>query len=250
MTYREIAQAISDFSKTISDDSIITIDHIIFTMSKYRNYILNSQFSTFKKEIGDSNYQTVCIELTPKDNTDLCGAQPVLVSTSKVPFTMTIGSNRVYPAAGFMFGNIQLVNNTRFKYLGDNRFLRNIIYATIGPDQHLYLKSGNEDFMYMPKVRMTALFTDIEQAAELECNENCDIDACDILDHRFPLDDSYLPMLMKLTVQDIVGAAWKPADQTNNAADDLASFAQILNRYTTQAFKNQMNSQNNMPDGQ
>lgn len=250
MTYREIATAISDFSKTISDDSIITLDHIIFTMSKYRNYILNSQFSNIKKEIGDSNYQTICIDLELSSNNDFCGAKPVLVSTEKIPYTMTIGNSRVYPIAGFMFGNIQFINNSKFRYVGDNKFLKNITYATIGPDQHMYLTSNNENFIYMPKVRMTALFTDIEQASELECDADGNIDSCDILDHRFPLDDSYLPMLMKLTIQDITGASWKPTDDTNNAADDLARFAQFLNRYTTQAFKNQMNSQNSKPDEQ
>lgn len=248
MTYREIAYAIADFSKTISDDSIITIDHIIFTMSKYRNYILNSQFNTIKKEIGESNYQTICIDLEAQDTTALCGTKPVLISKEKIPYTMTIGGKRVYPPAGFMYGNIQFVNNTKFKYTGDNKFYSRIIYATIGPDQHLYLKSNNENFMYIPKVRMTALFSDIEKAAEHECNDNCEEDPCEILDHRFPLDDAFLPLLMKLTIQDIVGAAWKVKDDDNNAADDLARFAQVLNRYTTQAFKNQMNSQNNVPE--
>lgn len=247
MTYREVAYAISDFSKTISDDSIITLDHIIFTMSKYRNYILNSQYASMKKEIGDSNYQTICIDLEPKINTEICGAYPVLVSKKKVPYTLTIGSNRIYPIAGFMLGNIIFTNSTRFKYVGN---LKSIIYATIGPDQHLYLKSGNSQFMYLKKVKMTGLFTDISEASKLECDENGEINNCDILDHRFPLDDSFLPLLMKLTIQDIVGAAWKPADDSNNAKDDLAEFAQILNRYTTQAFKNQMNSQNNIPDGE
>lgn len=246
MTFRQIAYAISDFSKTISDDSIITIDHILFVMSKYRNYILNSQFANMKKQPSDSNYQQICVELSA-DNCvpDFCGKENVLRSVEKVPYMMVnLGAHTVYPPAGFMYGNFQLVGNTQFKYTGNSPFLKSIVYVTIGPDDHLYLKSKNDDFMNLTKVMLSAIFEDPESAALMECNACGEpTDDCELIDKRFPLDDSYLPLLMQLCVRDITGAAWKPSDSDNNASDDLSRFAQILNRYTTQAFKNQMNPQ-------
>lgn len=246
MTFREVSYAISDFSKTIVDDSIITIDHILFVMSKYRNYILNSQFANMKKQPSDSNYQQICIPLTADNGTvDFCGKEDVLRSIDKVPYTMVnLGAHTIYPPAGFIYGNFQLVNNTKFKYSGHNPYLGNMVYATIGPDDHLYLKSKNKDFLNLSKVVMSAIFEDPEKAALMECDSDgkC-ADNCDLMDKRFPLDDSYLPLLMQFCVRDITGAAWKPSDDSNNASDDLARFAQILNRYTTQSFKNQMNAQ-------
>lgn len=246
MTFRQVAYAISDFSKTIADDSIITIDHILFVMSKYRNYILNSQFANMKKQPSDSNYQQICVSLSTDDLLpDFCGKEVVLRSTEKVPYMMaSLGAHTVYPPAGFMYGNFQLVNNTKFKYSGHSQFLKNMVYVTIGPDDHLYLKSQSRDFSYIPKVIISAIFEDPEKAALMECDSKGECaDNCDLLDKRFPLDDSYLPLLMQFCVRDITGAAWKPSDDINNAADDLSRFAQVLNRYTTQSFKNQMNSQ-------
>lgn len=241
MTFRQVAFIISDFSKTIVDDSIITIDHIIFLMSKYRNYILNSNYGNIKKEIGDANYQTICVDLEG-DTREFCGKKNVMISKEKVPHLLTIGARIVYPPAGFMYGNIQYVNNTKFKYVGNNRYLKNIIYATIAPDGHLYITSSNCDFMYMKKVALSALFSDIEEAAKMECDPNGDcIDNCEMLDKKFPLDDSFLPILLKMCVEDIVGAAWRPKDDTNNAVDDVARFANILESYTNTYFKKMMN---------
>lgn len=246
-TYREVAYAIADFSKSISDDSIINIDHIIFLMSKYRNYILNSNFSTMKRAIGDSNYQTICVELERAcPNLDFCGKEEMLVSKEPVPFTLTIGYKNIFPFAGFNYGRINFVNNTKFKYSGHNKFLRREIYATIGPDGKMYLKSNDPNFMNLFKVGMTALFSEPEKASLMECSgtDGC-VDNCELLDKHFPLDDSYIPTLMQVVVRDVTGALWKPADDSNNATDDLARFAQVLNKYTTQAFKNQMNPQVN-----
>ena len=38
-TYRQLAYMIADFSKSIADDTIINIDHIIFLMSRYRTHL-------------------------------------------------------------------------------------------------------------------------------------------------------------------------------------------------------------------
>lgn len=243
MTFRQIAYIISDFSKTISDDSIINIDHIVFLISKYRNYILNQYFANnAKKEISDANYQTICVPLEKSNSgLDFCGKGLILKSKAKIPYTLTIGSKSIYPPAGFMYGNIELVNNIRFKYVGNNKFFKNTIYATIGPDNYLYLKSASSDFRYLKEVRITALFTDVEDAARLDC-DTCNSE-CDPLDNRFPLEDSYLPLLMKLVVQDVVGASWRLKDDENNATDDLATFAQLIQRYANNAFKKMVNPQ-------
>ena len=246
-TYRQLAYMIADFSKSIADDTIVNIDHIIFLMSRYRTFILNNAFANVKKALSDSNYQTICIPLNNKAcyNEDFCGKEEILRSVDKVPLTMVIGSKTINPPAGFMYGNLTYVPTNRFRYAGNNSFLKNFIYVTIGPDRHIYLKSANEDFAYLQKVVFTAVFEDIEKASMMECD--CDgecSDKCELLDKKFPLDDAYMITLMQLCIKDITGALWKPKDDENDSADNTARFAQILGRYTTQAFKNQMNGDN------
>ena len=236
-TFGQIAHAIRDFSKTISDDSVINIDHIIFLMSKYRNYLLSQP----KKKLTEADYQTICVNVTVGKDGDICGSTPYLVSTDVIPTVMARGGVTVAPPAGFLHGyRFQFVPFQQFQFVGFNKWLYGFIYVTIGPDGRLYVKSHNGGFRYLEKLRLTALFDDIEKAAELECDDCCNLEVCDIEEREFPLDAGYLPLLMKYCTVEITGAAWNPRDDENNATDDLATLAQILNRYTNTAFKRKL----------
>ena len=52
------------------------------------------------------------------------------------------------------------VSKERFKYVGHNKYLRNIIYCTLGPDNHIYFNSANPQFKYLKKARVTGIFED------------------------------------------------------------------------------------------
>ena len=236
-TFREVAYAISDLSKSISDDSTFTIEHIIFLMSKYRNYILNSNASAGKKELTDANYQTIKIDFLTTKDMEICCESPLLVSTKPIPTMLTIGHKIIYPKAGFTCGNIQLVNYNSFKYKGYNKYLTNIIYGTIGPDEKLYLKSNNTHFLNLEGVYITAIFAEADKAALLTEIDGC-VDSCDILDKHFPLDDSYIPTLIQVVTQEILGAAWRPQDDKNNAKDDLGDLATVITKFTNNKFQN------------
>ena len=249
-TYREIAYMCLDEIKNISDDSDVVLEHIIFLMSKYRGYILNANYRNLKKTISESNYQTICVELEKQiSRQKLCDEDNILISKEQVPNTMSIGYKNIYPMSGFSKGRFNWVNSTRFKYVGNNKYIKNEIYVTIGPDNKLYIKSDSNSFTFMDKVKFTAIFEDPEKASLLECNDagNC-VNNCDILDKRFPLEDAFIPTLIQVVVQELVGAAWRPKDDDNNAKDDLSDFSTVLSKYTNNAFKRTVNPKYNNTD--
>ena len=98
-TYREITSMIMDEVKTISDDSQFTEDHILFLLDKYRAFLLKQKYSDIKKQIPDSNYQTICLDLipTPAIAGEECIGGSYLRSKTKIPFLINIGVPRVYP---------------------------------------------------------------------------------------------------------------------------------------------------------
>jgi hypothetical protein len=67
----------------------------------------------------------------------------------------------VYPI-DFYQGEITYIDRNRMRYVGFNKYLSNIIYCSLGPDNYLYFKSCNPQFLYLEKVRMTAMFSDVE----------------------------------------------------------------------------------------
>lgn len=218
MTYREIVYACMDFLKFSSDDSYYTEDHIIFIASKMRNMILKQRYSDIKKQIPESNYQTICIDLEVTNAIDgvPCAGQ-YLRSIQEIPITMKIGNQRVYPGDYFQ-GEITLVNRERLRYVGHNKYLKNIIYCALGPDNHLYFKSLNPQHLYLKKAKMTGIFDDVQKASQLSCSNN-NASNCDIMDMEFPLEAALTPQVIELVVKEFNNSQLLKEDEQNDAKD-------------------------------
>ena len=230
MTYREVTYLILDLLKQSSDDSYYTQEHILFLVSKIRSAILKQTYSNIKKEIPESNYQTICLDLKEVSAIagEPCEGGSYLRSQQKIPSTLTIGNTQIYPVDYYQ-GEITFVSRERMRYVGHNKWLQNIIYASLGPDSHLYFKSSNPQYLYLKKAKMTGVFEDTDKAAELECPSEAE-GGCDIMDKKFPLEEGLVASVIELTVKYLNGAAYKPKDATNNAADDLSDMMAFIRK--------------------
>lgn len=225
-TYRSLVYLVLDELKLSTDDSYFTEDHIIFLLGKYRGALLKQQYKDIKKEIPESNFQTLCLKLIPVPaiSGEECEGGTYLRSKEKIPFLINISTPNIY-AEGFYQGDITYVSRERMKYVGYNKWLSNIIYASIGPDNYLYLKSFNPQYYYLESVKFTGIFEDPEIASELECNKES---TCDILDKTFPLEEALIPQVVQFVVKELSGAVYKPEDKSNDASDNLSNIATFL----------------------
>lgn len=213
-----------DELKLYSDDASYTEEHVMFLLGKYRTFLLKQRYSDVKKQIPESNYQTICLDLieVPAISGEPCEGGSYLRSKGKIPFLMKIGNPKIYPVDYYQ-GEITYVSRERMRYVGYNKYLKNIIYASIGPDNYLYFKSFNPQYLYLEKARMTGIFEDPQAASELQCpNENGNT-VCDILDREFPIEDSLVPQLVQLVVQELYNHSRSEEDDENNAKDDLSN---------------------------
>lgn len=213
-----------DELKLYSDDASYTEEHVMFLLGKYRAFLLKQRYSDVKKQIPESNYQTICLDLieVPAISGEPCEGGSYLRSKEKIPFLMKVGNPKVYPVDYYQ-GEITYVSRERMRYVGYNNYLKNIIYASIGPDNYLYFKSFNPQYLYLEKARMTGIFEDPQAASELQCpNENGNT-VCDILDREFPIEDSLVPQLVQLVVQELYNHSRSEEDDENNAKDDLSN---------------------------
>ena len=213
-----------DELKLSSDDAQFTEDHVMFLLNKYRTFLLKQRYSDIKKQIPESNYQTICLDLiqVPAISGDVCEGGTYLRSKEKVRFLMQIGTPRGYPLDYYQ-GEITYVSRDRMRYVGYNKFLQNIIYCSIGPDNYLYFKSFNSQYLYLEKVKFTGIFQDSIQASDLQCpDDNGDI-ICNSIDSTFPIEDALIPLLIELVVKELTNSVYRPEDESNNAKDDLAN---------------------------
>lgn len=228
-TYRELVFLVLDELKISSDDAYFTEDHVIFLLSKYRGLLLKQQYKDIKKNIPESNFQTLCLDVEPVPAIagEECEGGTYLKSKEKIPFLMNIAVPRIF-AGDYYQGDITYVSRERMKYVGYNRWLPNIIYASIGPDNYLYFKSFNPQYLYLEKVQFTGVFEDPEKVADPKFNCNKKDNSCDILDMNFPLEEALIPQLVQLVVKELSGSIYKPEDNENNGNDDLSSIASFL----------------------
>ena len=222
-TYKELVYMCLDELKLYSDDALYTEEHIMFLLGKYRTFLIKQRYSDIKKQIPESNYQTICLDLieVPAILGEPCEGGSYLRSKEKIPFLMKIGNPRVYPIDYYQ-GEITYVSRDRMRYVGYNKYLQNIIYASLGPDNYLYFKSFNPQFLYLEKVRMTGIFEDTLAASELQCPDESGNTVCDVLDREFPIEAALVPPMIELVVKELLGAEYKPDDKTNDAKDELS----------------------------
>jgi hypothetical protein len=218
-----------DELKLVSDDSHFQEEHILFLLDKYRSFLLKQRYSDVRKEIPESNYQTICVDVQQVNAIDgsPCTGADYMKSTQKIPNMMTIGKQKI-SSLDYFQGNFTYTNNERFKYVGSNKYLKSQIYGTVAPDSHLYLKSNNPQLYYLQKVKVTGIFEDSSKAAELQCpNENGEV-ICDVMDMEFPIEEALIPPMIELIVKELSAVKYQAEDTENNAKDDLSDIAAYI----------------------
>lgn len=227
MTYKEIVYIILDELKQYSDDSNFNELHVRFLCNKYRAFLLKKNYTDIKKDIPSSNYQTICLdlEIVPTIKGDEC-AGSMLRSKDKIPSTLEVGNPMIYPKNYLAGTHITYISMERLRFVGYNKWLKNIIYCAKGPDDYLYFKSWNPQHMYLERVIFEGIFENIEDASELSCSE--EDSKCDIMDEEFPLEDALVPLLIQAVVQELAPKTIVPEDPQNNARDDKANLATYI----------------------
>lgn len=225
--YKEIVSMVLDMLKVTSDDSTFTEEHIIFLAGRYRSFLLKQRyFSDLKKQIPESNYQTLCLDLEQTSSLDGidCG-ELYLRTVQKVPPTMPVGITRLFTSGGYYNGEISFVSKDRMKYTGSNKWMQNQIYASLNPDERIYLKSENPQFLYLKQAKLYGIFENAEEASELECDNQDGDNNCDILEREFPIEDALVAPLIELVAKELSPSIAAPEDKQNNADDDLSPSA-------------------------
>ena len=225
MLVKELVYSILDLLKVSSDDSFWTEEHIIFLCKKYRSFLIKKEQDKEKGSqdiASDFEYQQICLDLekVPAIDGEPCTEGYYLRTIQKIPKILEGTQPRVYPLDYYQGINISYVSRDRMRYVGTNPYLQNIIYTSIGPDLHLYLNSNNSQFLYLKKLRMSAIFEDIDEAAGLLCDSDGESQSCDVLDMEFPIRDYLVPPLIELVVKSLTGSSMRRPDEINNAKDD------------------------------
>ena len=225
MKAKEIVYMVLDLAKAAtSDDSFFTEDHALFLCKKYRAFLIKKEQEK-ERTTGDIasefEYQQICLDLEKIDG-EPCVSSAKLRTTKPIPKILDGNKPRVHFQDYFSDDMLTFVSRDKMKHIGSNPYMKNLIYASIGPDLHLYLTSSNPQFLYLKKLRMSAVFEDFDAAADLLCDDSGESQSCDPLEADFPIREYLVPMLIELVVKELTGSKYQPVDNRNNAKDDMS----------------------------
>lgn len=222
-TYRELVYLVLDKLKIQSDDSYFTEEHIMFLINKYRPLILKQRYADVRKEIPDSNFQSIDIAMidSPEVTGTLDGSMHYTKSVIKIPTIINLnGGQRIITISfskDYWSGEITYVNKDRFKYVGGNKWLKRIIYGSINPDAYLYLKSEDTNITTLTKVKLTSIFEDPTEVNKLDVDVNGKIK--NPLDIECPLESNLVSVLIQMIVSDLLPSQFRESDNENDAKD-------------------------------
>ena len=240
MTLRELVFMCMDEVKLNSDDSFYTEDHVVSLLNNYRSFVLKKELEKENKQLSSANDQTICLDLIEvRDEDNPCG-ESMLRTEQTIPNLVNDCKVSLYPVNYFEGDHIIYTTMERMRYTTYNKWTKNLIYAAKGPDDYLYLKSSNPQYLYLEKMRMKAIFEDFEQAAQYACDEAGEELQCDILDMKFPIENALVPILVEMVVKELLGAAYRPKDSVNNSNDDLSDIIAWARRNMKTAMQKQI----------
>ena len=179
MTYAEVVYMILDELKLSSDDSYFNEYHVLMLADKYRAMILKQRYKDIRKQVPYSNYQEVMFTLKKRtddnnhfidlrnagtNDTSYINGTPLETNyffssdgTKEIinyvdedgngekilkrgfPMLINIGNPSVY-LDDYNRTMINLVSREHGRYVGNNKYLRNVLYAFIEPNKGLYVK--------------------------------------------------------------------------------------------------------------
>lgn len=235
MKIKELVYMVLDEIKGLSDDFTYTEDHVIFLLNKYRTSLLKQKYKDDKGTMHSSNFQTMLLTLKDSlQNKDYILERQYKQSEEIVPELLTDKGVRVYPETQFLDNaDIAFITEDRMRYVGYNKYLKNAVYATVHND-YLYVTSRNLDIMDLEQVYLSAVFEDAIEAIKAINGE------VDLLEEDFPIEDSLTSILIQSVVKELLGAAYRPKDQQNNANDDLADMISFIRRNMKSGYQKQI----------
>ena len=204
-TYRELIYMCLDLLKGESDDFTYTEEHIAYLLDKYRALLLKQRYGNDpKKHVPYSNYQTISLSLTQDDN--------ISKSTNVISTLLQVGIPRI-TTDNYYNINFEFVNRERFPFVGNNKYLKKIRYASIDTDNKVVIKLLEPDDI--DTINLTAIFENPRSIQTSSINH--------WMDNEFPLEESLVSTLIETVVNSLIKIVTFPTDTINNGTDENSS---------------------------
>lgn len=216
-TYREAIYMCLDLLKGMSDDFTYTEDHIAYLLDKARAYLLLQLYGKDpKKHIPYSNYQTIELQFVGNES------DKYIKSEESLPHLIQLGIPRVTTDDYYNY-NFEFTSRERLPFVGNNKFLKNIVYCAIDNNNKLLVQNKEcfweKDQPTLPvmKLSVVGLFENPKEVI-----------GEDYMDEPIPIEETLVQQLITTVMTFIASSVYRPTDDHNDNRDDNAALATFL----------------------
>lgn len=221
MLYTKVIYSIRERLRQLVDDSDIDDREILFNVNNQRALFYRNQYNQRNRIVDEEVKQllNVTMEQAPDE---VCGNGVncfLIKSTKPIPSTLELHhKSAVFKATskeltGYPFS---IVTWNQFPYTSLNKYTKNEIFVSIGPDGYLYAKSSNKLIKFVETILMTMILedpTDIKDFILCPTGVGCfDLDTFD-----YPIKAYAFAQIVEQVMTVFLGKLQTPEDEENDS---------------------------------
>lgn len=223
-TYNEIIYSIREGIRQHTTDSDIDDRQIIFEFNLQRAFWYRREYNKKNVSIDDQIKQTICIDLEESSRSE-CDCEQnncfILKTKTKIPKVLDL---RDKPSISKITFNdvlnvpLSFVSYNKFPFVGNGKYNKNHVFATLHPNGYLYLKSSNNNFMMIEKIAVTLV---LENPLDAKKFNNCeDNTPCFDYDQEYPVKSHIIAQVKEEVINKFIRQLQMPKDLNNNSQED------------------------------
>ena len=217
-TLNKIIYDVREAYRLYSDDSDISNEYLAYQVNIARALLLEQKFSNRQYVIPQKIRQTFKMNLELAEGNELVsGISTVLRTKDPIQYPLepyNFKSNMRVNSGSYDDSYFTLIDPSRFPYVGNNKWLQNQIYYTIGTDFRLYFTSSNPVFKTMEQIKLSMVCTNPEEAYPYTLYYDSNVD----FEHsEYPFEENMITLLTDMIIKKLVVNLQSPEDKSNDS---------------------------------
>lgn len=223
MKYTEVVYSIRERIRQLADDSDVDNREIIFHVNQQRALFYRNQYNQRNRTVDEEIKQLLRFEMA-QDSIEECGESKncyIIKSVKPLPATIELHHrNAIFKITSTSKTAVpfSIVSWNEFPYQGLGKYSQNELFATVGPDNHIYIKSSNKLIKFVESILVTAILEnplDIENYTPCPNGETCfDLDS-----FEYPIKGYAYAYIQDKVVNIFVNKLQVPQDEENDSED-------------------------------
>lgn len=205
---------------SFSDDTELSVEHISFLIDETRALVIKQSYQGIGTSIPRVIKQQINTTLTLDQENEFNTLDKILCTEDALP-TLIESSiiNKYLTVDNGSYKNLKFIRvpNERFPYVGNNKYLQNIVYYTLGVNNKLYFTGASSVYKLIEEARVFGVFLDPEDAWKLGPDYDSSTKFNDTI---YPIDADMWVKISDILIKLLIPKLQAPEDKINNADDN------------------------------